>query len=318
MLLSIVMPAYNAASYIGKSIQSVLNQTHKELELIVVNDGSVDNTEEIVRTYMAQDSRIVLVNKKNGGMSDARNAGINVAKGGYIAFLDSDDLYHKEFLERTYAYIKAHPGCELVYARIQECFLDGSTKILGAEEIQNGFLEDYIYKSNEFRLTSNHSMCYLISRDLLEKYHVRYDMGYLPGEDTGLHLKILCLTKYHGMDDILGYYIHRENSVTDQPFKPETCIGQIVAYDNSESYMLKYRPQAADAFYKSRNYVVYRYILRSIRLGYIENAQQRMEVWKDRLEAFANSDGKLNDRLKCKLLLMFNKSARMLRIIGRL
>lgn len=94
--VSIVIPAYNAAKYICQSLDSVLSQTYRDFEIIVVDDGSIDNTKEVLKPYFGQ---IRYIYKPNGGPASARNTGINNAKGEYIAFLDADDLWLPEKLE---------------------------------------------------------------------------------------------------------------------------------------------------------------------------------------------------------------------------
>lgn len=89
--VSIILPVYNVQDYLETSIQSVLSQTHTSFELIIVNDGSTDSSLEICRHYANTDNRIKLINKSNGGLSSARNAGLDVADGDYVYFLDSDD-----------------------------------------------------------------------------------------------------------------------------------------------------------------------------------------------------------------------------------
>jgi glycosyltransferase involved in cell wall biosynthesis len=97
-LVSIIMPAYNAEKTIVESIESVLRQTYKNWELIVVNDGSMDSTSAVV--WAINDERVRLIEQENGGVANARNNGINNATGEYIAFLDSDDLWVEDKLER--------------------------------------------------------------------------------------------------------------------------------------------------------------------------------------------------------------------------
>ena len=89
--VSIILPVYNVQDYLNASIQSVLDQTYTSFELIIVNDGSTDSSLEICKCYAQEDCRIKLVDKENGGLSSARNAGLDVAKGDYIYFFDSDD-----------------------------------------------------------------------------------------------------------------------------------------------------------------------------------------------------------------------------------
>ena len=90
--VSIIVPCYNQAEYLPETLDSVLAQTYKNWECIIVNDGSTDNTEEVALKYCKQDERFVYLPKQNGGLSSARNAGLDVTKGDYVQFLDSDDI----------------------------------------------------------------------------------------------------------------------------------------------------------------------------------------------------------------------------------
>lgn len=98
-LVSIIVPCYNQAQYLDEALQSVLVQTHINWECIIVNDGSTDHTEEVVKRWVSKDSRFVCLKKENRGLSSARNAGLEAAKGDYIQFLDSDDYIVKTKLE---------------------------------------------------------------------------------------------------------------------------------------------------------------------------------------------------------------------------
>lgn len=106
-LVSVIMPAYNAGKYIVESINSVLNQTYSEWELLIINDNSKDNTVKIIHSYLQQDSRIKIIDlKRNMGVAVARNRGIALARGRYIAFLDSDDIWLPEKLNRQIHFMK--------------------------------------------------------------------------------------------------------------------------------------------------------------------------------------------------------------------
>jgi glycosyltransferase involved in cell wall biosynthesis len=97
--VSIIVPCYNQAQYLDKALQSVLEQTYTHWECIIVNDGSLDNTEQVSKNRVAKDSRFVYLEKENGGLSSARNAGLEIVRGEYIQFLDSDDFIDKRKLE---------------------------------------------------------------------------------------------------------------------------------------------------------------------------------------------------------------------------
>jgi len=102
--VSVIVPVYNSEKYIGRCIKSILNQKLKELELIIVNDGSTDKSLDIIKKY-ASDHRIKIINMPNGGVSSARNAGIDAATGDYIGFVDADDWVHPEMYSSMYARI---------------------------------------------------------------------------------------------------------------------------------------------------------------------------------------------------------------------
>ena len=101
--ISVVMPVYNAGEYLTRAIGDVLSQTLTDLELIIVDDGSTDNSRSIINSFMKRDKRIKLLSQFNGGPSIARNAGLAEAKGDYIIFLDADDFYEKDLLASLYA-----------------------------------------------------------------------------------------------------------------------------------------------------------------------------------------------------------------------
>ncbi|MDU5920536.1 MAG: glycosyltransferase family 2 protein [Clostridiales bacterium] len=107
-LISIIVPIYNVDKYLEECIESLKNQTYKNLEIILINDGSADNSEQICREEAKQDNRIVFINKKNGGAASAKNKGLKVAKGDYITFVDSDDFIEPDMIEYMVNTIKKY------------------------------------------------------------------------------------------------------------------------------------------------------------------------------------------------------------------
>lgn len=113
-LVSVIIPAYNVEAWIGQTLNSVLRQTLSDWECIVIDDGSSDNTPIVVSSV--DDNRVRLIAQGNAGVSAARNAGLEVARGRYIAFLDADDLWHPRALEHMCAALSAQPSCALCWA----------------------------------------------------------------------------------------------------------------------------------------------------------------------------------------------------------
>src|SRR3989344_3204500 len=106
-IVSVIIPAYNAGHYLGEAIESALAQTYPAVEIIVVDDDSTDNTQEIAHWYSAE-RNIIYIHQENKGLSAARNAGIHAAQGEYIALLDSDDIFLPSKIERQVAYLESH------------------------------------------------------------------------------------------------------------------------------------------------------------------------------------------------------------------
>ena len=140
-LVSVIIPAYNIEDYIGRCLDSIISQTYKNLEIIVVDDGSRDHTGEVLDNYAKKDRRIKVIHKENGGVSSARNKGIEVAEGDYIGFIDGDDLIEPEMyktlvdlLEEENADI-AHCGYQMVFPdRVDYYHNTGKKKIQTTEE----------------------------------------------------------------------------------------------------------------------------------------------------------------------------------------
>jgi glycosyltransferase involved in cell wall biosynthesis len=129
-LVSVIIGAYNAARYLGEAIDSVLAQTHRNLELIVVDDGSTDGTGEVARSYGAP---VRCIPQENGGMAAARNRAIPEARGSYLSFLDADDRFPPDKLRSQLAVFEAQPELDVVYGHVTEFLspdLDESARAL--------------------------------------------------------------------------------------------------------------------------------------------------------------------------------------------
>lgn len=111
--ISVIIPIYNVEKYLRRCLDSVLNQTFTDWQAICVNDGSPDNSDKILDEYAKKDSRFIVVNKKNGGLSDARNVGMEHATGDYILYLDSDDFIHPQTMEIAYS-LAVRDGSDIV------------------------------------------------------------------------------------------------------------------------------------------------------------------------------------------------------------
>ena len=165
--VSVLIPTYNAGRYLGAALESVLGQTYQDFEIIVVDDGSEDDTAAVAAQY----PRVQYFYHDHSGISVTRNLTISKAKGELIAFLDADDMWAPDKLEKQVAYLDSHPECQLVFTLVEN-FFDG------AADTMNQRQEQLLHSNVENCLPS---CC--IRRDVFEKYGVfREDYPY--GEDT--------------------------------------------------------------------------------------------------------------------------------------
>src|SRR5918995_1847634 len=124
--VSVVIPCYNQAQFLGEAIQSVLSQSYQAFEVIVVDDGSTDDTKEVASAYAVEDSKVRLVRQQNTGLAGARNRGLAEASGEYVVFLDSDDRLLGEALEVGVRELESHPECAFVSGHYRAIAADGS------------------------------------------------------------------------------------------------------------------------------------------------------------------------------------------------
>lgn len=136
-MVSVIIPSYNRAGSIRAAVESVLKQSYADLELIVVDDGSTDDTEAVLKGI--DDDRLRYIYQENAGACVARNTGIAAARGEYIAFHDSDDIWHPTKLEKQMAAFETY-GADLVFCKMQRIMPDGSVQIF-ADRFENGIVD---------------------------------------------------------------------------------------------------------------------------------------------------------------------------------
>lgn len=132
--ISIIVPVYNVERYLRKCLDSLINQTYKNIEIICVNDGSTDNSLDILNEYANKDKRIIVVNKKNGGISDARNVGISKVSGEYMMFVDSDDWVDLETCEKSLDAMNKYSVDVVLYSYVREFDNKSLPKIIFNED----------------------------------------------------------------------------------------------------------------------------------------------------------------------------------------
>ena len=208
-LISVIVPVYNVEQYLEKCVNSIINQTYKNLEIILVDDGATDSSGNMCDELAKSDNRIKVYHKENGGLSDARNYGVERATGDYIGFVDSDDYIDYEMYEKLYEAIKkenvdvAECSLRVIYPGKIELFTDEKYyKVLGKTE----YLEEYL------------TIKKLIKSDVAKK--LVFPKGKLY-EDTYYAYDLINIANSFVLIDSPSYnYLMRENSITNSKFDP--------------------------------------------------------------------------------------------------
>lgn len=207
-LISIIVPIYNVEKYLERCIITLVNQSYKNIEIILVCDGSPDKSGEICDKWSKKDNRIKVIHKENGGLSDARNKGLDIAKGNYICFVDSDDYVHKDYVKVLYE-------LNLKYnADISVC---GNYNVKGNEDytvkLPKG--NDFVSSAEDFLYKKKHFYCVAWGKLYKRKIfnNIRYPKGKIH-EDVAVVHRILYEAKNIAVTDLkLYYYFVNENSI---------------------------------------------------------------------------------------------------------
>ena len=215
-LISIIVPIYNCEKYIHKCVRSILAQSYKNIELILVNDGSTDDSLAVCYEYMESDDRVKVVDKENGGPASARNAGIRESQGAYLAFVDSDDYLDEQYIEYLYSMIKKH------MADIASCgFADENENTHMQYPIQKFETEVFNFISDYDTQKHIPFVCWHILFDstIIKKDNINFDEDVFFMEDYVFNVR--CFLRSNRIvvtSDILYYRTVRADSLTNDTF----------------------------------------------------------------------------------------------------
>jgi len=217
--LSIIVPVYKVESYLNRCIDSILQQTFTDFELILVDDGSPDNCGKICDDYSKIDHRIKIIHKENGGLSSARNAGISIASGEYITFVDSDDFLHKNMYEILFHYATKHSS-DIVICDYLEVYEDN----LNTTEINNFHFKEENFSNLDGlnSLYSDKGVQFVVAWNKLFKKqlfdNIRFEENKIHEDEFIAHRLIFNSSKIIYLPIKLYYYVQRKNSITGLPF----------------------------------------------------------------------------------------------------
>lgn len=207
-VISVILPTYNCANFLPHSIQSILSQTYNSYEIIVVDDGSTDNTKEVLNPFMQRINYIKL--EQNKGLPAARNIGIKSAQGKYIAFIDADDIWLPEKLQTDIEYLETYPEISMVYSKhinIGENGrpIDGDTR----KRLPSGNIFIQLFSEQNFIITSS----VVVKKDVFETTGL-LDEQLFNCQDWDMWLRIAFYFKAAGINKTLVKYRHNPHSLS--------------------------------------------------------------------------------------------------------
>lgn len=240
--ISVIVPVYNVEKYLTKCVDSILAQTFNNYEILLIDDGSTDNSNKICDQYAALHANVRVVHKKNGGLSDARNVGIEIAEGDYLCFIDSDDYIASAMLENLYTDLINHQtkmsAVEMVdvyEGKLLQKPEQGKIEVLDQKAAICAVLQGkqlYAYATNK-----------LFKKDLFKT--VRFPVGKIV-EDAFVIMELLMQVDRVVVSDWPGYfYFHRGDSIIGAAFS-EKNLDVIEAWEKNTALVLARYPELAD------------------------------------------------------------------------
>lgn len=306
--VSIIVPVYNAEKFLSRCVDSILNQEYSDFELLLINDGSKDNSGQICDAYAAQDTRVRVIHKENSGVSDTRNLGLDNARGIYLQFLDSDDWITpnatKLLVEASQQY-----DCDLVIADFY--------RVVGERVSHKGDIEENdLMTKEEFaaHMIENPADFYygvlwnkLFRRDIVEQYHLRMDSTISWCEDFMFNLEyILHADTFYALQVPIYYYVKTKGSLVSQGMSLTNTIKmKLMVFEYYNNF---YKHVLEEEDYEKNRLQVYRFLVDGAKDGMIPPSifpaskklgQERLKVSEEAL----SGEGILIDAYRNRKLL---------------
>lgn len=240
--ISIIIPVYNTEKYLRKCFDSVINQSYQNIEMVIINDGSKDNSEKIINEYKDKYPEIVsYYSKENTGVADTRNFGIEKAKGDYIMFLDSDDYIDEALFKNLEKYI--NQDIDLIKFKLQRVNREGKLlELVPGATFENTSGQDGFNKLYSTDVLLDSPCVYLIKKDIFTNNNLKFKVG-TEHEDFGLMPFVIVLAKTMISINFYGYYyVQSDNSITrNEDYKKtvKKAYDALAHYDNAMKFLEK-------------------------------------------------------------------------------
>jgi glycosyltransferase involved in cell wall biosynthesis len=237
-LISIIVPVYNVENYIKKCVDSIKNQSYSNLEIILVDDGSTDTSGEICDELAINDNRIIVIHKKNGGQSDARNSGLKIMKGEYIGFVDSDDYIDSNMYEHMLRYMLDNQ---------LDVVMCGTSSVFGEKEVASKKFDSYILTDKEDIIEDVFAKSYegsttivcnkLFKRKIFSKLYFKLNTTF---EDDEIALSwINRVSRYGRISNSFYKYVQRDGSTTHRKKYKSSIFDVISIYEKNRSIIYR-------------------------------------------------------------------------------
>lgn len=285
-IISIIIPVYNVEEFISKCIESILSQTFKNFELILVNDGSTDRCGEICDEYARKDKRIHVIHKANGGQSTARNVALDIAKGKYIGFVDGDDYIASDMYEQLYDAMVSY---------------DADISVCGRYNVSNNKITPFFTMDTSLVMNSKETIRRLLVYDNIDSSpcdklfssvlfdNIRFPSGYICEDVAVVYKLIEEASKIVHTGKPLYYYLQRQGSTSKSDFSKKT-MGLVIYHGQVYEYVKVKYPELVDEaryFYLSRLICANELCL--------DVSDMRLDIYRKELK----------DRLKCNMHWIF-------------
>lgn len=248
-LVSIIMPTYNSASTLNETISSIEKQTYKNYELIIIDDGSVDNTEEICTSF-SERVNLIYYKQQNAGVSKARNQGLKLAKGKFITFIDSDDLYDEEYLSSLVKTMEEN-NCQIVSCSYKTFPRGISSKLVGSDFYTEDVTE-YIEKTQtHFLFNQIWNKIYL--KDIISQNNILFDEKLSIAEDFKFNVEYIKFVKKIAHIDIPLYFYRVSNSGLGFKFRSDS--------NDIKLEMVEQLEEIYDVLNKDKEYIYRSYVV---------------------------------------------------------
>lgn len=293
-LISVIVPVYNVEKYLKKCIDSLLQQTYQNLQIILVDDGSTDSSGIIADAYEQEHERIEVHHKKNGGLSDARNCGLKYAKGKYVCFLDSDDWVTTDMIETLYRNIKENDAdvSEAQYIRVED---ENQKPIQNEEKV---YVFDNIQASINLR---NYQLNQIVAWNKMYKKecfeNIKFPFGKIHEDEFTTYKVLYACKKIVVSTKVLFFYRNTPNSIMNKKFSRKR-LHVIEAYDEA----IAFYEERKEKELKKLTIICYLYILLKIK------EESNACVCEERVE--------INDLLRDKFVKLYKQHWKILLASG--